>query len=255
MGLGDEIMALGRAERAYEQSGHPASILTMIDVARDHPAWHGNPAWVEKGGKRIVDGGGSRPYIKSWRNNQVTFNLEYKARAGRVYLTNEERQAVQDIAGPYAIVSPVLKEKASPNKDWGVHNWEEVIKDFPCPVYQLLPDKNVKTIEGAIGIVTPSFRVAMAYIENAALVMSNEGGAHHMAASLHIPAVVVFGAFTPPSVTGYDFHYNIAVETEQGYCGNWNPCEHCKRAMASITPEMVKEKALLLWESYEDRYL
>lgn len=251
MGLGDELMALGRAERLYEQTGRPVSILTMTDAPREHDSWVGNPAWVFKGGQRLVDGGGARPYITAWHGRRAIFNLEYRARAGRVYLTDEERAACT-LDAPYAIVSPELKKGASPNKDWGRSNWEAVIKDFPCPVYQLLPDDKTKPIKGAIPYKTPSFRAALAVIEKAALVMAAEGGTHHMAASMRVPAVVVFGSFVPPSVTGYDFHYNIAVDTDEGYCGRWEPCEHCRAAMKSIKPEQVREKALLLWESYEE---
>jgi len=251
MGLGDEIMALGRAERLYEQTGRPVSILTMTEAPREHDAWRGNPAWVHQGGKRLIDGGGARPYITAWHGRRAIFNLEYRARAGRVYLTDEERAACT-LKPPYAIVSPELKKEASPNKDWGKKNWEAVIRDFPCPVYQLLPDSKTKPIAGAIPYNTPTFRAALAAIERAALVMAAEGGTHHMAASMRVPAVVVFGAFVPPSVTGYDFHYNIAVETDEGYCGRWEPCGHCRAAMESIKPESVREKAILLWESYNE---
>lgn len=251
MGLGDEIMALGRAERLYEQTGCPVSILTMTEAPREHDAWNGNPAWIHKGGKAIIDGGGARPYITAWHGRRAIFNLDYRARAGRVYLTDEERESCT-LKPPYAIVSPELKKEASPNKDWGKKNWESVIHNFPCPVYQLLPNLKTIPIAGAIGYHTPTFRAALAAIEKAALVMAAEGGTHHMAASMRVPAVVVFGSFVPPNVTGYDFHYNIAVETDEGYCGRWEPCNHCKKAMESIQPEYVREKAILLWESYNE---
>lgn len=251
MGLGDEIMALGRAERLFEQTGRPVSILTMTEAPREHDAWAGNPAWVHQGGGRIIDGGGARPYIHGWRGKQAIFNLDYRARAGRVYLTDEERASCT-LQPPYAIVSPELKAGASPNKDWGSANWEKVIENFPIPVYQLLPDEKTKPIRGVIPYRTPTFRAALAAIEKAAVVMTAEGGTHHMAASMRVPAVVVFGAFVPPQVTGYEFHHNIAVETPEGYCGRWEPCEHCRAAMRSISPETVREKAILIWESWEN---
>lgn len=250
MGLGDEIMALGRAETIYEETGKPVSIVTMTEAPRTHPAWEGNPAWDQHAGKKIIDGGGARPYIKSWHGRRAIFNLDYRPRAGRIYITDQEREQVT-LKPPYAIVSPELKKGASPNKDWGRKRWEEVIKDFPIPVYQLCPDDSVKPIAGAIPYKTESFRLAVAAIERAAVVMSAEGGTHHMAASVGVPAVVVFGSFVPPQVTGYDFHYNIAVETEHGYCGNWNPCEICKESMKSIKPEFVREKAILIMESFD----
>lgn len=251
MGLGDEIMALGRAERIFEQTGRPVSILTMTEAPREHDIWRNNPAWVHRGGKGMIDGGGSRPYITAWKGRRAIYNMDYAPRAGRIYLSDQDRAACP-LTPPYAIVSPDLKDGASVNKNWGRAKWEQVIKDFPCPVYQLLPDQKARPINGAIGHYTPSLRMALAAIEKAALVMAAEGGTHHMAASFHIPAVVVFGAFVPPSVTGYKYHYNIAVDTPQGYCGNWDSCDHCRAALAAITPQMVREKALLLWESYQD---
>jgi len=249
MGLGDEIMALGRAERVYEQYGVPVSIRTMTEAPREHDAWIGNPAWHKNAGKKIIDGGGARPYIEKWRSRQCFFNYDYRPRAGRIHLTEEER-ATCTLEPPYAIVSPHTKDTASVNKNWGAKRWAEVIKDFPVPVYQLCEDDKVQLIPGAIRHNTPSFRHAVAAIENAALVMCNEGGPHHMAASVKVPAVVVFGSFVPPQVTGYEFHYNIAVETEHGYCGKWDHCDVCQESLKKIKPTLVREKALLLLESF-----
>jgi len=117
MGLGDEIMALGRAELVYEQTGRPVSICTMTECPREHDAWVGNPAWEKNAGKKIIDGGGARAYIKNWHGRQCNFNMDHTARAGRIYLTEEER-ARCTLEGPYAIVAPNLKETASKNKIW-----------------------------------------------------------------------------------------------------------------------------------------
>lgn len=250
MGLGDEIMALGRAEREYERTGRPVTICGQTEAPRDHPAWHGNPAWLPRGGKKIIDGGGARPYIKHWHGRQAVFNMEYTPRAGRVFLSDTVRAACA-LEPPYAVVAPFLKDGASPNKSWGQKRWEAAIANFPVPVYQLCPDEKMPLIAGAIRYITPTWQDAMAAIERAALVMCNEGGSHHMAASAGVPAVVIFGAFTPPLVTGYEIHHNIAMETDEGYCGRYWPCAHCKKAMATITPEMVREKAFLILESYD----
>lgn len=251
MGLGDEIMALGLAERLFEQTGRPVSIVGMTEAPREHDAWRGNPAWVHKGGQMLIDGGGSRPYISAWHGRRAIYNLNYRPRAGRIHLTDQERDSCA-LEPPYAVVAPEIKDGASPNKAWGVKNWEAVIQDFPIPVYQLMADPKDQPIKGAIAYHTPHFRNAAAAIEKAVLVLATEGGTHHMAASLRVPAVVVFGAFVPPTVTGYEFHYNIAVETDQGYCGRWDACDHCRKALESITPSQVREKALLLWESDEE---
>lgn len=247
MGLGDEIMALGRAERLHEKTGREVSILTMTGTPRRHETWIGNPSWVHKGGKKLVDGGGARPYIK-FNGRQGVFNLEYKARAGRIYF--DEGYFDNNIDGPYALINPHLKEGASPNKSFGFDRWAEVIKDFPIPVYQLCTNFHDEVLPGAKRLYTPILFDALAFISGAAVVMCNEGGTHHMAASMRTPAVVYFGGFIPPSVTGYQFHYNIAIENEHGYCGKWDSCKECEKIKNQIDPAMVREKAILMMESY-----
>lgn len=251
MGWGDEIMALGRLELYHAATGQKGAILNDIGLPRDNVLWHGHPAWEPKGTSGIKDGAGCRPYIKQWSqwNGQprLVFNEAYRPRAGRIHLTNRER-LVSAISGLYAVVSPTIKDNASVNKQWGVEKWEQVIAGFPIKVYQLGAE-GTKPIKGARHFFTPTMRHAAAVIEGAALVLTNEGGMHHLAASFKRPAVVVFGAFAHPLVTGYPFHTNLAVETQEGYCGRYAPCDHCKEAMAQITPAMVQLEATKILEA------
>lgn len=251
MGLGDEIMALGVAERLYEQTGKPVRIECALGTVRHHLIWEGNPAYSKTASQAIVDGGGYRPYIESWKGRKANFNLDYAARAGKIYIPESARASAPQLKPPYAIVAPFLKSGASPNKDWGAARWEQVIRNFPVPVYQLCPDAKTQAIPGAVAVQTPDLYSALVCIEGAAVVMAAEGGTHHMAASLGVPAVVVFGSFVPPQVTGYEFHHNIAVDTEHGYCGNWEPCTACAESLAEITPAQVRRAALLILESYD----
>lgn len=246
-------MALGRAEALFEKTGKKVAICDEYGYPRDHAAWHGHPAIDRRSSQKIVDCPPARPYILGFKDRKMIYNENHVARAGRVHLTPEER-ASNKLVEPYAVVGPIIKQKASPNKSWGIKRWEAVIKDFPIPVYQLCETPYTKVIRGARRYDTPSFRHALAVIERATLVMCNEGGNHHMAASMGVPAVVIFGAFISPAVTGYDFHVNITARTKEGFCGSWDSCEHCKVAMASITPSMVKRKALRLLDSiYEQQ--
>lgn len=248
MGLGDEIMALGRAEALFEKTGRPVAITRPCGYARTHDAWRGNPAWdsrwqdgrfVPISINQIVDGAALRPYIKQWHGRRIEYNLEYRARAGKIFLTDTEKEFAADM-GDFCIVSPFIKENASPNKEWSQKNWEAVIENLPLPVYQLAPDRSHGAIKGAKILITPTFRHAAAVIAKSKFVMCNEGGTHHMAASMKRPAVVIFGSFIPPCVTGYDFHHNVSVETKHGFCGNFDRCRECQDAMASISPDVVR---------------
>jgi ADP-heptose:LPS heptosyltransferase len=66
-----------------------------------------------------------------------------------------------------------------------------------------------------------------------------EGGMHHAAAATDLKAVVIFGGHISPDLTGYNFHKNLYVNDTQSPCGNKMPCDHCKKCLEKITPEMV----------------
>lgn len=243
MGLGDEIMALGRAEQIFQETGQPVKICRWGGYAREHDAWKGNPAVCSEASQEIYDCAGFRGYIKKWQGRRAVYDLTYRPRAGKIWLTDEEKAFCQ-IEGDFVVIAPTVKANASPNKDWGVQNWEAVIKGFPVPVYQLLEKETDQPIKGAIGLFTPHFRLAAAVIAKARLVLCNEGGSHHMAASMGVPAVVIFGSFVPPFVTGYPFHVNISVETNHGYCGDFDYCKECQAALKTISPDYVRQAAL-----------
>jgi hypothetical protein len=241
MGWGDEIMALGRAERQFMRTGRPVSIVDAFGLPRKNPLWDHSPAWKFDCGETITDGPGERPYIERWEGNRIILNMNHRPRAGHVILTQEERDTVT-IEGPFAVVSPNIKANASVNKSWGAHKWREAIHDFPLPVFQLGPE-GTTTIRGANLFVTPTIRHAAAVIERAAIVLTNEGGSHHLAASLKRPAVVVFGGFMHPNVTGYPEHANLIGDAAHVGCGKYDPCEHCRKSLDNITPGMVKHAA------------
>lgn len=250
MGLGDEIMALGRAEALFEETGKAVAITRPGGYARVHDAWRDNPAWdsrwhdgrvVPYRCQQIVDGAALRPYIKQWVGRRIIYNMDYRARAGRIHLGVGKRQfAYEHTPDYFAVIAPHIKKNASPNKLWPQKNWEAAIEGIPFPVLQLVSDDKEEIIKGAVALRTPTFHHAAAVIERSQFVLCNEGGTHHMAASMKRPAVVIFGSFVPPCVTGYDFHINISVENEHAFCGSFDHCRPCQDALAQIPPDVVR---------------
>lgn len=235
-------MALGRLEAAYEATGKPHSVVCATGIKRDHPAWHGNPAYDKNSPKSIKDGGGYRPYIKGWQGDRIIFEEIHKARAGKIYLTESEKSSFCEItdrfAGGFVVIAPHLKDTASPNKSWGFENFQKVADSISIPVVQLMEFSHQKKLDNAITLQTKTFREAAGVMSRARLVICNEGGTHHMAASMGVPAVVVFGSFISPEITGYDLHANFTTK-DAHFCGNWSPCTTCKMAMDKINPAVI----------------
>lgn len=248
MGMGDEILALGEAELLYEARGYPVQIVGVDSMPRSHELWQGNPAIATKDSptqKRISllrNGPGARSYLKSITNGVSRFNMNHYPRAGTIYLTEEERSFCPMDPDSFIVIEPTVKPGASPNKSWGWDRWAAVAARMNLPVYQL-GSGPARTLPGVHRLQTPTTRLAAAVIERAALVLCNEGGTHHLAAAMRRPAVVVFGGFTPPSITGYPFHKNITGPEPHGFCGKWDSCQHCTTIMASINPDMVVSAA------------
>ncbi len=242
MGFGDELMALGRAEREFMRTGRPVAIVGLDGHRRANLLWEGNPAIDPGADDTIVDGPNARPYIERWEGSRIILNMKHRARAGRVMLTKEEKEFAAGLSEPFAVVSPHIKANASVNKSWGADRWTAAIKNFPVPVLQLGP-RPENIIPGAQHFTTPTMRHAAAVIARAAVVLTNEGGSHHLAASMGVPAVVVFGGFMHPKVTGYSAHENIIGDPLHVGCGKYAPCPACRNSLDKITPAMIKQAA------------
>ena len=244
MGYGDEIMALGRAEREFMRTGRPVAIIGLDGQRRANLLWEGNPAVDPGADETITDGPNARPYIERWEGSRIILNRKHRPRAGRVMLTDEEKQfAATAPQEPFAVISPHIKANASINKSWGADRWAAAIQDFPIPVLQLGPSQGAYNIDGAAFFHTPTMRHAAAVIARAAVVLTNEGGSHHLAASMERPAVVVFGGFMHPKVTGYPGHINLIGDAMHVGCGKYEPCPACRNSLDKITPGMVKHAA------------
>jgi hypothetical protein len=272
MGFGDEIMAAGEALRAqlrdppslYElpRTGpRPVAILDRRGGARWHAVWEGNPriARPEQVAagldvQHIVNGPGCRPYLLSESRERYVFNADFRAQPGEIYLNDAELAFAAGYAGG-VVVEPFIKSTASPNKNWGWARWQALVRlglrRRPDLEWWQLghdgPGPGTRWLEGVRPIVTAQgpggFRQACAVLAKAEAAVLPEGGLHHAAAALGVPAVVIFGGFIAPAITGYGGHINLAAPhaglAPRQSCGLRLPCRGCAETMAAVTPEEV----------------
>lgn len=191
---------------------------------------------------------GSRLYNRHDReNDRWVWNLEFQIQPGEVFFTDREKTGGQRHGTGFIIIEPEVPawKTSSPNKDWGRSRYIEVARGLKADGFRIIqltyPGIARPVMDGAERVKTADFRDALAIMASAALYIGPEGGLHHGAAAVGKRAVVIFGGFIPPSVTGYRTHTNLTGGVEA--CGSLHACPHCRAALDSITPEQVYDAA------------
>lgn len=259
MGIGDEIMVTGEVRKlALAKPGIRVAVrdARRPDWHRWHVIWNGNPNIAPPRSAYDVvleNAPGQRPYIEAKNMRSWTWK-PYHPEPGRIYLDEREASYAQ-LARKCIVVQPFIKASASPNKRWPIEFWQELIERRPTWNWVQVGDGTEPRLGGVAFIQTPSFRDACGVLSGADMLVSQEGGMHHAAAALGIPAVVIFGGFISPKVTGYASQHSLYVESEQHPlgCGSRTPCFHCHRAMLSIKPNVVIEHMEALFDEHRSR--
>jgi hypothetical protein len=197
---------------------------------------------------------GNRQYNQIAKDNSHwIWNYEFRPIPGELFFSKDEVKFGEKIGKGFVLIEPNLPswKKSSANKDWGLPRYMAI--NERCRLAGLNTVQLVygagRRLPGSKPVHTPNFRLGLAALKQAALYIGPEGGLHHAAAALGIPAVVLFGGFVPPLVTGYNTHTNLTGGAEA--CGSLNPCAHCKAAMAKIEVDEVWTAALSCLERTE----
>lgn len=138
---------------------------------------------------------------------------------------------------------PRSKSVAS-NKQWPVERYQRVADALRSQGWRLVQPIYIGVLHQLTGVEfvqTKTFRDALALLKKARLYIGPEGGLHHGAAAVGTMAVVLFGGFIPPQVTGYDLHINLTGGATA--CGSLLQCRHCQLAMDSIRVDHVMDAA------------
>jgi ADP-heptose:LPS heptosyltransferase len=243
--MGDILMSSGEARRLWKATGKPVLITdrSLRPVRSD--LFNGLPYIIfapTQHYQHLINGSGTRPYILSKLHKQWTWR-KYQPQPAEIVFTPEELAFAEPYRG-LVMLEPNVKAIGHRNKDWGTINWTQLdsalhlasIKTVQCgpPGTRYLP--HVK------GVETMTFRQACAVLSVARAFVGHEGGLHHAAAAVGTPAVVIFGGFISPKVTGYASHRNLftggTIHSSLG-CGRRTECQHCRDAMNKILPSQV----------------
>lgn len=238
MGMGDEILATAQARAVQRIDPRPVLVTDAAGNPRWSPLWEGNPRIVRdraEACQRVVNAPGARPYIDYSRSTKQRWAwMPRPTEPGELYLTDAERALAQ----PVVLIEPNNKPGASPNKQWGWERWQRLVTLAPDLPWAQVGPVGTRWLNGVRRIETASFRDACGVMSGAVAAVLPEGGLHHAAAALGVPAVVLFGAYITPAVTGYALHRNLWVHDPEATGWRFSH-PACAAAWRAITPELV----------------
>lgn len=241
--MGDEIMVTGQAKKLQSKLKNPVVVFDRNGRIRSHEMWFRNPriltTWDRKSAVHPLNNGpGVRPYIHLKTERQWIWK-DFECTPGEIYFNEGELQVAANVPKDFVIVEPNNKPKASPNKDWGWDRWQALVYLLKAEGIRVaqMGDYGMRMLSSVAPLHTGSFREACAVLARARAAVLPEGGLHHAAAAVGVPAVVVYGGYISPRQTGYQLHRNLFTGGDA--CGWRVQCKHCEKALAEITPEMV----------------
>lgn len=252
IGFGDNILASGMARGAAAR-GKRIAFGDRTSIIWDH-----NSAEIFQYNPNIAPPGseGSRDieWVEFYRGNRIynsydadnkrwIWNYDFRPIPGEITFSQQELLYASQFGSGFILIEPhVPKWKVGViNKQWPVGNYTQIAGIFSNrhrEVCQFRYGMGGSQIPFTRKIVVANFRQALAVLARAALYVGPEGGLHHAAAALGVPAVVIFGGWVPPEVLGYEMHTNLSYGKA---CGLLTPCLHCADAMNHITVRMVHD--------------
>jgi hypothetical protein len=255
MGAGDNLMASGMARGASIRGKRIAfgDGRKIIWDQNSEQIFRRNPNVAPPGSERtdhlewVEYYKGHRIYNRrSDDGKRWVWNYEFRPTPGEIFFRREERQRAASVGAGFVVIEPnvpMWKSVAS-NKQWPVDRYDKVALKLRIAGYDVVQFVYGQghRVESARQVKTSTFRDGLAALARASLYIGPEGGLHHGAAAVGISAVVLFGGFIPPAVTGYEMHTNLTGGAEA--CGTLSPCAHCRAAMQAIPVGEVLTAAL-----------
>jgi len=261
VGLGDFLMASGRARKLYQETKLPVLILGRHGTRAWSDLWDGLPYIVRRpAGRRyqtIIDGSGVRPYIAAKTAERWTWK-PYGPTPARIAFTPAELAFAEPYRG-MVMVEPNVKAIGHTNKAWKRERWFDLKGCLNANVGDTVQCVDAKTHLDpkticppfGFGVVTPTFRHACAVLSVCKAFVGTEGGLMHAAAAVSTPAVILWSEFISPDITGYTTHRNIRHAGPA--CGMRTDCPGCRASMEAISVDEVVHNLKGILDDFSQR--
>ena len=240
MGWGDQLMAAGEARHVHQATSRKVVITNNAGAAQWSVLWEGLPYILrtsEPNCARVISASGQRPYILGKFPHRWRWKA-YTPRPAEIAFTADEIAFARPYHG-MVMIEPNVKAIGHRNKAWLGAYWHSLLEQLQdVRTVQCLAPGSQPLNAISTHVITPTFRHALAVLSVCRALVTTEGGLMHGAAAVGVPAVVIFGEFISPEVTGYAMHRNLYTGTGLG-CGSRLQCKSCRSAMERIKPADV----------------
>lgn len=177
-------------------------------------------------------------------------NLEVELQDGalEVFLTEQEEAEAKKLISAYP--NPVVinnTSRTSPNHEWGLERWAEVIQRLPQYSFLQLGLNDEKLIEGAVDLRAKrsheAVRQSLAILKHSLGYVGIDTFLSHASFAVGVPAVVLFGDSTP-KIWGHENSANIYKGLRCSPCLDilhGKKCPYATECMTAITVDEVVE--------------
>ena len=256
MGYGDDLMITGEVKTLRKSYPNAKFVIGNGNRSWWSDIFLGNTSVIQsdqiKDFQKVIwikNYPGHRPYrIYNLPNHREKYqwNENHKAERGEIFFSNEELKNVDkifksikselDAKKKMVHIEPNVKiKKGHINRDWGFEKWQYVVNELKEKILFIQTSfGDQKILNNVLNIKNINFRNACAIMSKTDLFIGTEGGMHHAAAALNLNAIVIFGGFINPKITGYEIHKNIYINDKLSPCGSKYECDHCKKCMNDI---------------------
>lgn len=165
----------------------------------------------------------------------------------QLYLGKEEiEEGKHGLPDKFLTICPVGKMKFSTNrKEWGFGNFQELINRFKNLNFVQIGSLNDQLLDGATDKRGLKIRQSASVIKNSILFIGLEGGLMHLARSVDIPSLIIYGGAINPVVSAYRENLNITNNPDCSPCFNSEmklPVCETMKCMKGITVNYVSDK-------------
>ncbi len=121
----------------------------------------------------------------------------------------------------YVAICPEGKQSFVANrKEWGISNFQEVIKLFPQIKFVQIGTPSVRLLNGVIDARGKEIRELSLIMKNADFFIGLEGGLMHLAKAVGTKSIIIYGGVIDPKISGYSENINIYNKVDCSPCFN-----------------------------------